>query len=76
VKFNKDPDLVKAGISDPLHQEILIDCIPCGIETAGEALRDKTSIEVNAPRALMVVEWKGMAKAFATLEGKLRRRKK
>jgi hypothetical protein len=63
-----DKDLAKAGVKDRLHQKILISEIPCGIETALEALMDCTDVSVNAARALMVYHWKGMVKAFALLE--------
>lgn len=32
-------------ICDPLHQQILIDNLPCGIETFRKAWEDRTSLE-------------------------------
>lgn len=66
-KLNKET-LSKCGVNNPLHQKILLDDLPCGIETAKEVLNDSTLIQVNAPRVLMVCVWKGMVAAFVKLE--------
>lgn len=63
-----DKDLIKAGVSEPLHQKILIDALPCGEETAKACFEDGANIQINAPRALMMCFWKGMVTGFALLE--------
>ena len=60
--------LAELGVSDPVHQKILIAKIPCGIKNAKAALADKTHIDVNGYRAIMVISWKGMVSAFRELE--------
>ncbi len=64
----KDRALSKAGVRNATHQRILLDKLPCDILTSKEALADKTAVQVNAPRALLVFFWKGMVHAFAQLE--------
>ena len=56
--------LARLGVRSLRHQEILLDAIPCGIESIKAAWTDATNVEVNSPRTLLVVYWKGMVRAF------------
>ncbi len=58
----------RIGIKKPIHQRILIDNLPCGIESVEEVMNDKTSCEINAPRALLICHWLGMLRALKLLE--------
>ena len=60
--------LKRIGVCKPQHQTILIDSLPCGIETAEAAYKDGTPYQVNGPRAILVCAWKGMVSAFQKLE--------
>jgi hypothetical protein len=57
--------LASKGITHPELQDEAIKSIPCGIETVEEAYEDKTAVDVNSPRALMVCHWKGILKGLA-----------
>ena len=52
------------GVKDERLQRIAIDSIPCGEDTVQVLMDDKTDIEVNAVRALMVVHYKGILKGL------------
>jgi hypothetical protein len=58
----------RIGVRKLLHQQILLNRLPCGIETAQEAYEDGTAWQINAPRAILVCCWKGMVSAFQELE--------
>ena len=60
--------LSRIGVRSQRHQQILIDALPCGIETVREAWKDRTPYQINGPRAIMVCSWKGMVSAFHRLE--------
>jgi len=47
------------GIFDPDARDVVIKGLPCGIELASEAYMDQTSMEVNGPRAALILFWKG-----------------
>jgi hypothetical protein len=56
------------GITDPALVAIAVDRIPCAIETVEEAIHDGTSVQINGPRALMIVQYKGMLVGLAVAE--------
>jgi hypothetical protein len=60
------------GVRDPLHQRILLENLPCGETDPQAVLSDATMIQINAPRALMIVQWKGMMLGFRLVEARRR----
>ncbi len=52
--------LARNGITDSELQDAAIKTIPCSIDSVEEAFNDRTDVQVNSPRAIMVVQWKGM----------------
>lgn len=60
--------LFAVGVRLPLHQRLLLDRLPCSIESVKEALADKTLVQVNAPRALMVTGWQYQVEILAAVE--------
>ena len=52
--------LVKKGITRFEFQKYLMDSIPCGETVIEDVMKDGTSYQVNAPRALMICHYKGL----------------
>lgn len=60
--------LKRLGVEDPRHRKIILDALPCGIQSVARAYRDGTPWQTNAPRAIMICYWKGMVDGFARVE--------
>jgi len=60
--------LDKLGIKDALHRRLVIETIPCGEENVEDAWLDKTPVQINAPRAIVICHWKGMVLGFQMIE--------
>lgn len=58
----------KMGVSRTDFQDVLIKKIPCGIESVKATQADATSVQINAPRALMVLEFKGFFQGLIQAE--------
>lgn len=52
------------GVTCKALQQILIAELPCGIVLVEDAMNDNTSIQINAPRAMMLVHWNGKLSAM------------
>ena len=56
------------GITNLANVQTAIDRIPCGLATVEEAIKDTTNVQSNAPRAIMVVQYKGILLGLAVAE--------
>lgn len=53
------------GITNKKLQQIAIETIPCGEKLIENVMNDKTSVVINAPRALIIMNYKGMIAGLA-----------
>lgn len=56
-------------IENPQLQAEAIRRLPCGIELVEEAMQDETAFQINGPRVIMIVSYKGFLSGLEFASG-------